>query len=72
MDKFPPALFQVVAQSLHRVGAYVGKNSGQSWDAYKTWEKRKVELSTELVDELKNISAQHGYHYVANLVKNLH
>lgn len=72
LDKFPPALFQVVAQSLHRVGAYVGKNSGQSWDAYKTWEKRKVELSTELVDELKNISAQHGYHYVANLVKNLH
>nr|WP_269846099.1 SIR2 family protein [Yersinia enterocolitica] len=71
LTKFPPALFQAVVQSLERVGPYIGKNSGQSWDADRTWEKRKSQLSTEVVDELKNISAQHGYYFVTNLVKNL-
>lgn len=71
LNNFPPALFQTAVQSLQRVGPYIGKNNGQSWDAYKTWEKRKNKLSNELVAELKNISNQHGYHYVANLVKHL-
>ncbi len=64
VGKIPPALFQTAAYGLQRVGYYVGDGAGQSWSAAKTWEKRKGELSKEMVKELKDVAEQHCYSYV--------
>jgi hypothetical protein len=71
ISRFPPALFQTAAYGLQRVGYYVGDDTGKSWSAKKTWEKRKNELSREVVDELKSIAHQHGYNYVKQLAKTI-
>lgn len=68
ISSFPPALFQTVAYGLQRVGYYVGNRGGQSWKAKKTWDKRKKLLSEGVVNELKSIADQHGYHHVKQLV----
>lgn len=64
--QIPPALLETCAYALQRVGYYVGDGHGESWQANRTFERRKGELSKELVDELKNIAEQHCY---ANLRK---
>jgi hypothetical protein len=66
-NRFPPALFQTAAYGLQRVGSYVGDGAGQSWAAKKTWDKRKVELPLDVVNELKSIARQHKYNYVERL-----
>lgn len=71
ISRFPPALFQTAAYGLQRVGYYVGDDTGQSWAAKKTWDRRKNELSKEVVDELKSIADQHGYTYVKLLAKSI-
>ncbi len=71
ISRFPPALFQTAAYGLQRVGYYVGDDAGKSWAAKKTWDKRKNELSKEVVDELKSIAEQHGYTYVKQLAKTI-
>ena len=71
ISRFPPALFQTAAYGLQRVGYYVGDDAGKSWSAKKTWDKRKNELSKEVVDELKSIADQHGYNYVKRLAKTI-
>ncbi|QWL58574.1 SIR2 family protein [Aeromonas jandaei] len=71
ISRFPPALFQTAAYGLQRVGYYVGDCAGKSWAAKKTWDKRKNELSKEIVDELKSIASQHGYAYVERLAKTI-
>lgn len=64
INHFPPVLFQTAAYGLQRVGYYVGNGSGKSWSAKKTWDKRKAELSVEVIAELKSIANQHSYNYV--------
>lgn len=71
ISRFPPALFQTAAYGLQRVGYYVGDDAGKSWAAKKTWDKRKNELSKEVVDELKSIADQHGYNYVKRLANTI-
>lgn len=71
ISRFPPALFQTAAYGLQRVGYYVGDDPGKSWAAKKTWDKRKTELSKEVVDELKSIADQHGYNYVKRLAETI-
>lgn len=71
INHFPPALFQTAAYGLQRVGYYVGDGAGNSWAAKKTWDKRKSELSKEVVDELKSIADQHGYSNVKRLAKTI-
>lgn len=68
LQKIPPALFETTAYALQRVGYYVGDGHGQSWAAHKTWNKRKSELSREIVDELRNFAEQHRYNYLMRLV----
>nr|WP_275899419.1 SIR2 family protein [Pectobacterium brasiliense] len=68
IDRFPPALFQTIVYSLHRIGPYIGKSHGQCWAAQETWDKRKKEFSPELIKELENISAQHDYYHVKKLI----
>jgi hypothetical protein len=71
INRFPPALFQTAAYGLQRVGYYVGDKGGESWSAKKTWDKRKNELSKEVVAELKSIADQHGYSYVKRLTRSI-
>lgn len=71
LKQFSPALFQTAAYGLQRVGYYVGDGNGKSWSAKKTWDKRKSELTDEIVKELKNIADQHGYNYVTRLVNTI-
>lgn len=61
LPQIPPALLQTCAYALHRVAYFVGDGHGESWQANKTFENRKDELSRELVDELTNIASQHSY-----------
>lgn len=56
-NKMPPRLFQITAKALNGVLAYVGKNDsifyyGDSWDATKTWHRRKNDIPEELVRQL--------------------
>ncbi len=69
--QIPPALFETTAYALQRVGYYVGNERGQSWSAKKTWDRRKNELSQEIVRELRNIAERHGYNYLKRLVREL-
>ncbi len=72
IHRFPPALFQTAAYGLQRVGYYVGDGGGKSWSAKKTWDKRKNELSNEVVAELKSIADQHSYSYVKQLAETIY
>lgn len=72
IDRFPPALFQTAAHSLHRVSPYVGMDGGKSWTAGKSWNRRKGELSLETVKELKSIARQHGYSSLSVLMNSIH
>lgn len=71
INRFPPALFQTAAYGLQRVGYFVGNEFGQSWPAMKTWNKRKNELTEEVVAELNSIAEQHGYNNVRSLAKTI-
>ncbi len=67
--KIPPALLETCAYALQRVGYYVDDGHGKSWQANRTFECRKGELSSELVDELKNIAEQHWYTNLRKLMR---
>lgn len=62
-NSIPPALFETAAYGLERVGYYINekgqKEGGKSWSATTTWNKRKAELSLEIVSELSNYAKQH-------------
>lgn len=68
VQKIPPALFQTAAYALDRVAWYVGHGVGESWAAGNTWERRKGELSREMIEELNNIAKQHGYTRLKHLL----
>lgn len=70
-NKFPPALFETSAYGLQRVGYYVGRSPGKSYAAAATWDKRKGELSKEMVKELSNFAGQHNYYDLAHLIKSI-
>jgi hypothetical protein len=61
LKQIPPALLETCAYALQRVAYYVGDKHGDSWQANRTFERRKGELSEDLVHELKNIAEQHCY-----------
>lgn len=61
--KISPRLFQIVAKSLNRVLAYVGKDTstkyyGDSWDATRTWHKEKRSIPKEMVKQLYHYSQE--------------
>jgi SIR2-like domain len=71
VNRFPPALFQTAAYGLQRVAYYVGNQAGKSFEAHKTWNKRKGELTEETVKELKSFAGQHSYSYLKILVDSI-
>jgi len=57
----PPALLHTVAYGLERVSYYIGMEKGKSYAAAGTWERRKKEISSDMVKELKDIAEQYSY-----------
>ncbi len=66
-----PALFQLAADALNRVGHYVGFENGKAYAAMYTWNSRKNELSKEMIKELKNFAKQHDYTHLKRLMLDL-
>lgn len=71
LKKFPTALLPVLVQNFNRLSMYIGYNSGDSWAAAKVWDKRKSELSDDMVREMLAISKQYLYTYAQNKLKGL-
>ncbi len=71
LERFPPALFQVAAYSLDRVAYYVGFGLGQSHSAGRTWDRRKGELTVEIVRELRNVAEQYQYVRLDSLLESI-
>jgi hypothetical protein len=71
VNQIPPVLLQTAAYGLERVGYFIGNQKGQSYSANNTWEKRKSELTREMVKELRNIAEQHGYSHLMRLVNSI-
>ena len=61
IKQMPPALFETTAYALQRVGYFIGDGRGQSFEANRVWNRRKGELSAEMVSELHAFSKQHHY-----------
>lgn len=69
--KMPPALLQTVAYGLDRVSKFVGDSWGQSFSASDTWKKRRGNIHKDTVAELRNLSEQHGYVGLEELIEGL-
>jgi len=70
-DNIPPALLSAVAYEFSRVAYYIGADLGKSHAAHETWTDRKNELSPEMIQELKNISALYNYSELLELLDNI-
>lgn len=68
-EQFPPALFQIAATALERVGYYVGTGLGQSWQADQTWSQRYSELSDPIISDLWAYAEQHSCVWLPKLLK---
>lgn len=68
VDNIPPALFQIAAYSLEMVSYFVGRNKGQSFSAAATWERRKHQLSSNMVKDLFNYSKRYNYIDLSSLI----
>lgn len=69
--QMPPALFETTAYALQRVGHYVGEDLGKSFEANRVWNRRKGELSNEMVTELSNFAKQHHYTSLSRLCQTI-
>lgn len=71
IKQMPPALFETTAYALQRVGSYIGDSRGQSFEANRVWNRRKGELSAEMVSELHAFSKQHHYIWLRELCQRI-
>lgn len=67
-SEMPPALFELLAASLERLGGYIGNLSGQSWKASQTWTARKGSVPKDIVQELRQQAKQRRYIYTETLL----
>lgn len=70
-SKMPPRLFEITVKSLNRVLAYVGFALGDSWDAKRTWDRRKNDIPKEMVRQLYNYSEERYISNVEGFMRNL-
>jgi hypothetical protein len=56
-----PALLEAVVYNLNQVSSYIGMKSGDSFDAYRTWRRRKKSLPENARLEIINMSKTQGY-----------
>lgn len=64
-----PALIDFIANSLDRVGHYVGKDKGQSYAAGATWESCKGKIPADTLSELKSYASQNSKYTLSKLLK---
>lgn len=67
----PPALLQTTAYGLERISYYVGMEMGKSHSAYRTWNNRKKEISSDMVKELNDIADQYLYTNLKYLLRTI-
>lgn len=67
----PPALVQMIAFSLERVGHYMGPGYGEAHAAHRTWLEKGAELSDESFRELRNISKNNAEYWHLGKILNL-
>ncbi len=70
-QEMPPALFELLAVSLEKLGPYIGTSGGQSWAASNTWANRKRSIPTRTVEELRNHASKRWFHYTMSLLNGL-
>lgn len=70
-QEMPPALFELLAVSLEKLGQYIGHSGGQSWAANDTWANRKGSIPKKTVEELRNHAEKRWFYYSTNLLKGL-
>lgn len=63
LSRMPTPFFETLANEFNAVSYYVGIETGKSWDAAETWEKRKSEIPQETVNELWRIARSDRYQY---------
>jgi hypothetical protein len=70
-EHFPPALLAVLVPNFDRLAMYIGDDFGASWEAKSVWDKRKGELSSTTVAELRAIALQYNYVTLTKLLGEL-
>lgn len=75
-SKMSPRLFQITAKSLNSVLGYVGKSTsvyyyGDSWDATRTWHRKKGTIPKEMVKQLYNYSQESSLWYLEYFMEKL-
>ena len=69
IKKMPPSLVEMVIYNLNRVAYYIGEMIGQSIAAHNTWKSRKVSITKETKDEIKNIAKTRNYDRIIKLLR---
>lgn len=68
IKSMPPALVESLAYNLNSIAYYIGRSSGQSYEANTTWNTRHEALSTDTKEELLNIARARQYYKLKNLL----
>lgn len=73
-SKMPPRLFQITAKALNGVLAYVGKDAftfyyGDSWDATKTWHRKKNDIPKEMIRQLYYYSEENSLEKLESFIE---
>jgi hypothetical protein len=66
-----PRCFKLQLTALNESPGLVGEGLGESWAAKQTWDKRKGDLTKEMIEELKNIAEQHRYSRLRQLIRSI-
>lgn len=74
--KMSPRLFQITAKALDRVLAYVGESisifyTGDSWEATKTWHRRKKDIPKDMLKQLYNYSEESSLWNIKKFISKL-
>ncbi len=70
-EQMPPALFQITAEALNRVGYYISFKHGRSHPAARLWRDEKGNIPDEMIRELKAFAQQHQHYDIQELIKDL-
>lgn len=71
LREMPPALFEMLAVSLERLGSYIGSALGQSFSAQRTWDARRSTIPGDTVKELRNHAEQRSFLFTEGLLSGL-
>ena len=68
LAEMPPALFESIVYNLERVGNFIGDTRGKSHVAFRTWNRRKSQIPTETLTEIRNIARVRNYYKLERLL----